>query len=73
MDSDDLAPLSAKAAGPKALAKEDLAPFSVGDLTERIALLEAEIERCRDALKAREKSHAAAQAVFGKQPPKNTP
>lgn len=48
------------------LAKEDLAPYSQGELGERIELLEAEIARVkahRDKVAAHRK---AADALFGK-------
>ncbi len=38
--------------------------MSVGELAERIALLEGEIERLRTAMQARERSRRAAEAVF---------
>ena len=48
------------------LAKEDLAPYSLAELDERVALLEAEIARVQ---RHRDKSAAhrsAADALFGK-------
>lgn len=51
------------------LAKEDLAPYSLGELAERIDLLEAEIDRVE---KHRLKSAAhrdAAASLFGKPAP----
>ncbi|QWC56827.1 DUF1192 family protein [Erythrobacter sp. 3-20A1M] len=48
------------------LVAEDLAPYSQDELTERIALLEAEIARVA-AHRDRAASHrAAADALFGK-------
>jgi uncharacterized small protein (DUF1192 family) len=38
--------------------------MSVGELTDRIALLEGEIQRLRSAIAARESSRLAAEAVF---------
>lgn len=38
--------------------------MSVEELNERIGLLEAEIERLREALAARQKTKSAAQALF---------
>ncbi len=38
--------------------------MSVGELTERIALLEAEIARLREAIAAREKTRSAAESIF---------
>ena len=48
------------------LAKEDLAPYSQGELAERIALLEAEIARVRRHSAHAEAHRAAADALFGK-------
>ncbi len=48
------------------LAKEDLAPYSLDELGERIALLEAEIARV-DGHRSRSAAHrTAADALFGK-------
>lgn len=48
------------------LGKEDLSPLSQDELTERIALLEAEIERVK-AHRDRAANHrAAADALFGR-------
>lgn len=44
----------------------DLYAFSVPDLEERIALLEAEIVRCREAMTARNATKDAAAAFFKK-------
>lgn len=38
--------------------------YSVADLQARIAALKAEIERCEEAVKAREASKSAADSVF---------
>ncbi|MEL6112041.1 MAG: DUF1192 domain-containing protein [Pseudomonadota bacterium] len=46
------------------LPKEDLSDLSVGDLTARIAAMEAEIERCRGLIKARNASRTVAEDVF---------
>jgi uncharacterized small protein (DUF1192 family) len=66
MDSDDLLPNKIKQAGVEALSRQDITSLSIGDLQERIALLEAEILRCREAITARQATHAAAAAIFGK-------
>lgn len=64
MDPDDLPRPKGDAASK--LAKEDLSPYSQDELDERIALLEAEIERVR-AHRDRASAHrAAADALFGK-------
>ena len=44
--------------------REDLEPFSVDDLEERIALLEGEIERCRAQVRRKAAGRAAADALF---------
>jgi uncharacterized small protein (DUF1192 family) len=61
MDLDDLMPK--KTTGLASL-QEDLARFSIEDLDERIKALEAEIERCRAAKKAKQSTLAAAQSFF---------
>jgi hypothetical protein len=44
--------------------KEDLDLFSVGDLEERIALLEGEIARCRAQIARKSAGREAADALF---------
>lgn len=48
------------------LSAEDLAPYSRNELTERIALLEAEIARVRQHREKASAHMAAADALFGK-------
>lgn len=48
------------------LAREDLAPYSQDELTERIALLEAEITRVAAHRDKAAAHRAAADALFGK-------
>jgi uncharacterized small protein (DUF1192 family) len=48
------------------LAGEDLAPYSQEELTERIALLEAEIERVRSHRDKAAAHRAAADALFSR-------
>ena len=48
------------------LAAEDLAPYSVDELDERIGLLEAEIERVRTHRDRSSAHRAAADALFGR-------
>ncbi|AWW73175.1 hypothetical protein CD351_01905 [Erythrobacter sp. KY5] len=48
------------------LAGEDLAPYSQDELTERIALLEAEIERVRTHRDKASAHRAAADALFNR-------
>jgi len=43
---------------------EDIAAMSAHELAHRIALLEAEIARCREAIVAREHTKSAADAFF---------
>ena len=45
--------------------REDLELFSVSDLEERIALLQAEIERVRAQIDRKRSGRAAAEALFG--------
>ena len=47
------------------LAKEDLSPYSQDELTERIALLEAEIARIKAHHDKAAAHHSAADALFG--------
>lgn len=46
------------------LARQDLDPFSVEELNERIALLEAEIVRCRQKIDRAVNHRASADALF---------
>ncbi|MBB4096575.1 DUF1192 domain-containing protein [Sphingomonas kyeonggiensis] len=48
------------------LAKQDLDPLSVEELTERIALLEAEIDRTRSKISRSINHRASADALFKK-------
>lgn len=48
------------------LAKEDLGPYSQDELAERIALLEAEIERVKAHRDGAAAHRAAADALFGR-------
>ena len=43
---------------------QDLSLLSAGDLTERIAILRAEIERLEAELKAKGATKTAAEAIF---------
>ncbi|WP_213982042.1 DUF1192 domain-containing protein [Sphingomonas sp. dw_22] len=46
------------------LAKQDLDPFSVEELEERIALLETEIERSRTKIQSAVHHRASADSLF---------
>ena len=46
------------------LARQDLDPFSVEELNERIALLDAEIARCRQKMERAVNHRASADALF---------
>ena len=63
MEEDDRPRLKGDAAS--RLAGEDLAPYSQDELSERIATLEAEIERVKAHRDKAEKHRAAADALFG--------
>ena len=64
MEHDDRPILKGDAAS--RLAAEDLSPYSQDELTERIALLEAEIARVSDHRAKAADHRAAADALFGK-------
>ena len=64
MDDDDRPRPKGDAAS--LLAKEDLAPYSIAELAERIAALEAEIARV-ESHRLKSAAHlSAADALFGK-------
>jgi uncharacterized small protein (DUF1192 family) len=64
MDDDDRPRLRSDAAS--LLAREDLGPYSQDELGERIAMLEAEIERVKGHRDRVSAHRAAADALFGK-------
>ncbi len=64
MDDDDRPRPKGDAAGK--LAAEDLGPYSQDELAERIALLEAEIERVKSHRDKAAAHRSAADALFGK-------
>ena len=65
MDLDDLFP--SKPDDPLvALAKQDLDPMSIEELTDRIAVLKAEIERVEAHMKRAESHRSAAEELFKK-------
>jgi uncharacterized small protein (DUF1192 family) len=61
IDPDELSP-SIKI--PEFALGQDLSAMSEGELTARIAAMEGEIARCRDAIKARQTTRNAAAAFF---------
>ena len=61
IDLDELAPRKKK---PEIVLGEDLSALSEHELAARIAALEAEIARARDAIKARSATKSAADAFF---------
>ena len=63
MDEQDLP--RAKGDAASRLAAEDLAPYSQDELSERVALLEAEIARVKAHRDKAAKHRAAADALFG--------
>lgn len=64
MSEDPAEPRLARAAALTALTREDLEPFSVGDLELRIEALEGEIARARAAVARKSSGRAAADALF---------
>ncbi len=64
MTFDDLDPRPQRGAALTALGREDLDLYSVEELTERIAALEAEIVRDRAAIAAKSAKKSAADALF---------
>ena len=51
---------------PEIILGEDISTLSAHELEERIALLEAEIARCKDAIAARHATKSAAESFFKK-------
>lgn len=64
MTFDDPEPRPQRGAALTALSREDLDPYSVEELTERITALEAEIARDRAAIEAKSAKKTAADALF---------
>ena len=64
MDNDDLPRPKGDAASK--LAAEDLAPYSQDELTERVAMLEAEIARVKSHFDKAAAHRSAADALFKK-------
>jgi len=61
IDPDELVPPKTK---PEIVLGQDISALSVAELEARIAALEEEIARSREAMKARAVSKQAADAVF---------
>ena len=64
MTFEDLEPRPTRGAGVTALGREDLDLYSVEELNERIAALQAEVERARAAIDAKTAKKSAADALF---------
>lgn len=63
MDTDDLQPRKKL---PDIVLGEDISAFSAHELETRIARLEEEIARCREAIKSRHATKSAAENFFRK-------
>lgn len=61
IDPEELLP---RKKAPDIVLGEDLATISEFELAARIAALEAEIARCREAIRARQATKSAADAFF---------
>jgi len=64
MSFEDLEPRSARGASVAALAREDLDLYSQEELHERIEALQAEIDRAKRAIDAKQAKKSAADALF---------
>jgi uncharacterized small protein (DUF1192 family) len=63
MDLDDLQPRKKL---PDIVLGEDISTFSAHELQQRIARLDEEIARCREAIAARQATRSAAENFFKK-------
>lgn len=61
IDLDELLP---RKKSPEVVLGEDLSTKSEHELVERIAVLETEIGRCREAIAARQSTRTAADSIF---------
>lgn len=61
---EDLEPRPVRGAPLRDLTREDLDGYSVEDLKERIAIMEAEIVRSRTAIEGKSSQRNAADALF---------
>ena len=59
-----LQPAAKGAAALSGLAREDLDPYSVDELKDRIAALEGEIRRANEAMERKKNRLSAAEALF---------
>ncbi|HEX7857955.1 MAG TPA: DUF1192 domain-containing protein [Sphingobium sp.] len=66
MDADDFLPRRGDSDALALLAKQDLDPFSVSELEERIAILTAEIERTKQKIFKAVNHKTSADALFKK-------
>ena len=64
MFEDNNEPRPTRGASLTAVIREDLDTYSVEDLKERIATLEAEVARCRTAIDGKSSQRNAADALF---------
>lgn len=64
MSFEDLEPRNVDGDALKALLREDLDGYAVVDLEARIAALEGEIQRSRQAIEAKSSQRNAADALF---------
>ena len=64
MSFEDLEPRLARGASVAALGREDLDLYSQEELHERIEALQAEIDRARSAIDAKQAKKSAADALF---------
>ena len=61
---EDIEPRPQRGEPLRALSREDLDVYSIEDLEERIAAMDAEIGRARAAIKAKRSKKNAADALF---------
>ncbi|WP_339915128.1 DUF1192 domain-containing protein [uncultured Brevundimonas sp.] len=64
MSLEELEPRPQRGEALRALVREDLDLYSVGELTERIEALETEISRVRSAVEGKTSRKSAADALF---------
>lgn len=64
MSMEDLEPRPVRGEALAALVREDLDPYSVEDLQDRIATLESEVARARAAIERKNARRSDADALF---------